>query len=200
MKTFAVVLLILLLAIPATAEKNVMVETALHYFTTDESVTLKFNTVENATDYEVFLYSINRKEYNMKWIVTADETDPTIGTLTFKLPLSGFYKMMIRSRKQLNHTESSQVTLSINAKTTKEELLEYMKDGCTVGNWWDTNLTLDELKALSHQEEYVCGEFNDSTDGSNSLVIDPDSGESYNRGWTLFGYPAPPTGGGVSIQ
>ena len=197
MKTFAVTLLILLLSmVPAIAEKNTMVETALHYFTTDESVTLVFDVAENADDYEVFLYSIDRKEYNFRWVVTAEEGATTV-SMPLQLPRTGFYKIMLRSRRNIIHSE---IDPAIDAKTIAAELLTYIQHFCGVGDWWDETLPLDQLKTLAKQESHICGEFNDSTDGSNSLVIDPDSGVSYNRGWTLFGYPAPPSGGGVSIQ
>jgi len=62
--------------------------------------------------------------------------------------------------------------------------------------WWNTSKSLDELKALAVVQKGQCSEWTNSTEKETGSVKQ-DDGTYINKGWWIYGYIEPPSGGSI---
>ena len=194
MKVLTAALTLLLAVVNVHAAKETFIEVAVHSSTTAEQRVLAWSTVNDPGmhSYEIFLYSIDRQQYNYYAVVTQPDPVPEKLQHVFTIPKTGLYKIKIRARRKPDQIGFKDAVKKCEDMACVDDLAVRI---CGAGDWYNSEgLSLEEAKDLIIQRELIllCSEFNDSTDAESSLVIDPDTLEEIPRGWLLYGYPAPP--------
>jgi hypothetical protein len=167
----------------------------LYYFTSDKNITVAWDSVAEATHYDLFLWHLEREEK----VMTAKVPQPqgaTAVTLTFKVPRTGHYTLHCRSVKE---PLSSSVKTNIDNAADMTALKKIIDDTgiCDASLWWNDTVTLDQMKTKAKEQKGFCSVYISSLDEANSQVTLKDS-TIVNKGWWMYGHVASPTGGGIS--
>lgn len=163
----------------------------LYFFTSNVSKTIEWDNITEASHYHFRLWSVERKEFAL--MATVPNTEEDRISITINVPFTGHFHAYIRSVVQpFNETQIA----DINSKESLEALKLLIPAACDLKDWWDDTATLDAMKAKMIETNSQCSLWTISTDPESCLVELPD-GTTVNKGWWLYGYPAPPTGGGI---
>jgi hypothetical protein len=194
-KLFITILLIFIYGICSASEFQQIDDRTMYFFTSDKEITLAWDDVNNgsATEHDMYLYSVERKSISLIAHIPAPSLE-----VKFQVPKTGHYIIYVRAVKSpLTQAQKD----SIDSKTTMTDLKALVIDNdheiCDAHIWWNDNATLNQMKTAAKASKGLCSTYSVSTDKNVAKVTLPDS-TVVDRGWWLYGYPAPPTGGGVN--
>ena len=176
------------------AESQQIDDLTLYFFTSDETKTVAWDRVINATEYNFRLWNVERKEFSL--LATVPDSGEGTTKISFNVPFTGHFYGYVRAVVKPFTQDQKDL---INSSTSLTDLKALVPNACDINDWWNENATLDQMKTKMLEIDSQCSEWTITIDADNCRVTLPD-GTMVNKGWWLYGYPAPPTGGGIIIQ
>lgn len=161
----------------------------LYFFTSDKSITVQWDNAIGATDYDFRLWSVERQAFAL--LAQVPDSGGSSTNISIKVPFTGHFHGYVRSVSKQEMTSIYED--DVNSKTTIDELKELIPMACDID--WE-NMTFQQIKDQLLVSSKQCSEWTITTDAESCQVTLPD-GTTVNKGWWLYGYPAPPTGGGI---
>ena len=174
--------------------------------TTDRPMTLNWRksshtteegTVIEADSYDIILYSVNQNWEAKRYNVPTPEEDPDILTFKIQPPRSGLFKVLMRARRVPDQVGY----LDAVTKCADTDCLDELAAGvCGSEEWYDNTKPLEDVKKQFENagEFELCSAWGDSTDPEFGGIRMPETGKLSNRGWIIYGHPAPPSSAGVN--
>lgn len=166
----------------------------MYMMTTDKTIGMAWDKVTGATSYDVVGHHVEHNEEVLK--ANVPQQDSTIITFQTKLPRTGHYVFTVRS---VQEPLSDANVAWIQGATDFNELKEWIKDQpiCDKDEWFYQITTLEDLKTKALEQKGYCSEESSSTSVEYASVTLKD-GTTISKGWWIFGFPSPPSGGGVT--
>jgi len=174
----------------------------LFMYTSDKNVSVQWDLNPNpVSHYDIHVTHVENEELLITGKVPqpADPNVAKTGEFTFKVPRTGHYIFKVRA---VIFPFSDAILTDIDSKKTIDDLKTYIKSTyiCDYQKWIDNTWnTVDDLKAHVKEVNSYCSDWSNSTD-SNVATIKGEDGKIVNQGWWVFGWPAAPTGGGITTN